>query len=167
MNFTLKVKAVAVATFAVFGALQAAHAQVDSTGVTALRGNPNLRAPVPPENQAPQYDRAWTAHFVGQTKCIPRRRSAPECYTVQSDGSLVQTNQWGSPVVSRNPNTGVLEAFRLPTPWGLTPLEYNFCGSGMSFRPTGMNAMTGSNPTDWVMMPFSGPDTCGINGGEV
>jgi hypothetical protein len=52
MKFTLKVKAVSVLAIAALGALQAAHAQVDSTGITALRGTPRLEAAAPTPSQA-------------------------------------------------------------------------------------------------------------------
>ena len=51
MKFTLKVKAVSVIAIAALGALQAAHAQVDSTGITALRGTPRLEAAAPTPSQ--------------------------------------------------------------------------------------------------------------------
>ena len=67
MKFTLKVKAVSVLAIAALGALQAAHAQVDSTGITALRGTPRLEAAAPTPSQG-GYDRAWTTQFPGQTR---------------------------------------------------------------------------------------------------
>lgn len=62
MKFKMNIKAVSVLAVVALGALHAAYAQVDSTGISALRGTPRLEAAAPIQNQ-------WTSNW-GQ--CVYR-----------------------------------------------------------------------------------------------
>lgn len=64
MKFKMNIKAVSVLAVVALGALHSAYAQVDSTGISALRGTPRLEAAAPIQNQG-----GGTWHPVASNDC--------------------------------------------------------------------------------------------------
>lgn len=85
MKFTLKSMAVSALSVAALGSLQVAHAQVDSTAISALRGTPRLEAAVPVQNQAGQI--CGLEKFVFQGSPTP---APPIAATFYCDGQRVE-----------------------------------------------------------------------------
>lgn len=131
-------KAVATLVFGSLGLLPVVHAQVDSTGVSALHGTPRLEAAIP--NQS-SYERSWTMLFAGQIKCHPKESHM--CARIHSDGSVQLT--YGR----KNGSQTIMASWGAPR--GLDPLRTAPDGNGHfhAVWPTGQNHATGSPPTGW------------------
>ena len=155
MNPYLKGTALALSGLILFSASSVAQAQVDSTGVSALRGTPRLESPV--ANTGTQYQ-AWTVKFAGQQILVPR-------YGFLGNHDWVRITSSGS-VESRNRYTGSWERNFTPTlGTGGNPLISASCvtqgGQGSNWArsryfavvPIG-NPATGSI-TDWKVVTGS------------
>lgn len=109
MKFTSKVKAATVFSLATLGALQFAHAQVDSTGISALRGTPRLEAAAPASNQGglcglATYTKVVTTGWSASTKetitdvttCNGTPVRAPTCLQWTGPLSNRSCQQWSA-----------------------------------------------------------------------